>query len=49
LPRKSGAKKHYADRLKIFINCTFPLHEAQAAIEYRLKTTNPGKFVLTVV
>jgi NADPH:quinone reductase-like Zn-dependent oxidoreductase len=43
------ARRIDSDRLKIFINCTFPLHEAQAAIEYRLKTTNPGKIVLTVV
>jgi NADPH:quinone reductase-like Zn-dependent oxidoreductase len=35
--------------LKVFINCTFPLHEAQAALEYRLKTTDPGKIVLAVL
>jgi NADPH:quinone reductase-like Zn-dependent oxidoreductase len=43
------AQRIDTNQLKIFINRTFPLREAQAAIEYRLKTTNPGKIVLTVV
>jgi NADPH:quinone reductase-like Zn-dependent oxidoreductase len=43
------ARRIDSGRLKIFINSTFPLHEAQAAMEYRLKTTNPGKIVLTVL
>lgn len=34
--------------LKVFVNSTFPLHETQAALDFRLKTTNPGKIVLTI-
>jgi NADPH:quinone reductase-like Zn-dependent oxidoreductase len=37
-----------AGRLKIFVDRTFPLAEAQSAMEYRMKTTNPGKIVLIV-
>ena len=36
-------------KLKIFINRTFPLNEVQAALDFRLKTTNPGKIVLTMM
>lgn len=36
-------------QLKTFINCTFPLDEAQSAMEYRMKTTQTGKVVLTVL
>jgi NADPH:quinone reductase-like Zn-dependent oxidoreductase len=36
------------DRLKIFVNRTFPLEEAQAAMAYRMQATDPGKIVLTV-
>lgn len=43
------ARRIDADQLKIFVDRTFPLHEANAAIEYRLKTTNSGKIVLTMV
>jgi NADPH:quinone reductase-like Zn-dependent oxidoreductase len=43
------ARRIDAAQLKIFINRTFPLHEVQAAIEYRMMSTNPGKVVLTVV
>jgi NADPH:quinone reductase-like Zn-dependent oxidoreductase len=43
------ARRIDANTLKIFIHRTFPLRDAQAAIEYRLKSTNPGKIVLTVV
>lgn len=43
------ARRIDSDRLKIFINRTFPLHETQAAIEYRMMSTNPGKVVLTMV
>ena len=35
-------------RLKIFINRTFPLPEAQAAMDYRTTTKDQGKIVLTV-
>lgn len=38
-----------AGKLKIFVNRTFPLADAQAAIEYRLTTKAPGKVVLTVL
>lgn len=34
--------------LKIFINSTFPLEEVSTAMDYRMKTTNAGKIVLTV-
>jgi NADPH:quinone reductase-like Zn-dependent oxidoreductase len=37
-----------AGKLKVFVNRTFPLDQAQAAIEYRLMTKEPGKVVLTV-
>jgi NADPH:quinone reductase-like Zn-dependent oxidoreductase len=43
------ARRIDAKRIKIFIHRTFPLHEAQAALEYRLKTTNSGKIVLKMV
>jgi NADPH:quinone reductase-like Zn-dependent oxidoreductase len=36
-------------QLKIFVNRTFPLSEAQAAMDYRLKTSDPGKIVLTIL
>jgi len=42
------ARRIDAGQLKIFIHRTFPLHEAQSAIEYRMKSTNPGKIVLKV-
>ncbi len=42
------ARRIDAGRLKIFVNCTFPLQEAQAAIEYFQKTTNPGRVVVTI-
>lgn len=35
-------------KLKVFVNCTFPLEQAQEAMEYRLKTSDPGKVVLTI-
>jgi NADPH:quinone reductase-like Zn-dependent oxidoreductase len=38
-----------AGKLKIFVNRTFPLEEAQAALEYRFLTKAPGKVVLTVL
>ncbi len=37
-----------AGKLKVFVNRTFPLDEVEAAMEYRLKTTEPGKVVLTI-
>ncbi len=43
------ARRIDAARLKIYVDRTFPLHEAQAAIDYRLKSTNTGKIVLKVV
>ena len=36
-------------RLKIFLNRTFPLDEAQAAMEFRMQTTHTGKVVLIVL
>lgn len=38
-----------AGKLKVFVNRTFPLAEAQAALDYRLTTKAPGKVVLTVL
>ncbi len=38
-----------AGKLKVFVNRTFPLEEAQAALEYRYITKLPGKVVLTVL
>jgi NADPH:quinone reductase-like Zn-dependent oxidoreductase len=38
-----------AGKLKVFVNRTFPLDEAQAALEYRFMTKSPGKVVLTVL
>jgi NADPH:quinone reductase-like Zn-dependent oxidoreductase len=38
-----------AGKLKVFVNRTFPLEEAQAALEYRYMTKLPGKVVLTVL
>lgn len=38
-----------AGKLKVFVNRTFPLEEAQAALEYRFMTKAPGKVVLTVL
>ena len=43
------ARRIDSGRLKIFIDRTFPLSEVQAAMEYRLRTTNPGKVVLTML
>ncbi len=37
-----------AGKLNVFVNRTFPVHEAQAAFEYRQTGTTPGKIVLTV-
>lgn len=38
-----------SNRLKTFVNCTFPLEQAQQAMEYRMAKTEPGKVVLTVL
>jgi NADPH:quinone reductase-like Zn-dependent oxidoreductase len=38
-----------AGKLKVFVNRTFPLKDAQTAMEYRLSTKAPGKVVLTVL
>jgi NADPH:quinone reductase-like Zn-dependent oxidoreductase len=38
-----------AGKLKVFVNRTFPLDEAQAALDYRFMTKAPGKVVLTVL
>jgi NADPH:quinone reductase-like Zn-dependent oxidoreductase len=37
-----------AGRLKVFVNRTFPLADVAAAMDFRMKTTAPGKVVLTV-
>jgi len=37
-----------AGKLKVFVNRTFPLDQVEAAMEHRLKTTEPGKVVLTI-
>ncbi len=42
------AQRIDSGQLKIFINRVFPLSEAQAAMEYRMNTTDPGKIVLTI-
>jgi NADPH:quinone reductase-like Zn-dependent oxidoreductase len=36
-------------KLKVFVNRTFPLKEAQTALDYRSTTKAPGKIVLTVL
>ncbi|HEY3312574.1 MAG TPA: NADP-dependent oxidoreductase [Anaerolineales bacterium] len=36
-------------KLKVFVNRTFPLQEAQTALDYRFMTKDPGKVVLTVI
>lgn len=41
------AQRIDSGQLKIFINRTFPLSEVQAAMQYRMTTTEPGKVVLT--
>ena len=38
-----------AGKLKVFVNRTFPLADAAAAMDFRLKTTAPGKIMLTMV
>lgn len=38
-----------SNRLRTFINCTFPLEQAQQAMEYRMTKAEPGKVVLTVL
>ena len=38
-----------AGKLKVFLNRTFPLAEAQAAMEYRYMSKEAGKVVLTVL
>jgi NADPH:quinone reductase-like Zn-dependent oxidoreductase len=38
-----------AGKLKVFVNRTFPLDQAQAAMDYRYMTKDPGKVVLTVL
>jgi NADPH:quinone reductase-like Zn-dependent oxidoreductase len=38
-----------AGELKVFVNRTFPLEQAQVALDYRLVTKEPGKVVLTVI
>lgn len=35
-------------KLKVFVNRTFPLADVAAAMDFRLKTTAPGKIVLTI-
>lgn len=35
-------------KLKVFVNRTFPLEQVAAAMDFRLKTTAPGKVVLTI-
>jgi NADPH:quinone reductase-like Zn-dependent oxidoreductase len=42
------AERIDAGKLKVFVNRTFPLDEVEAAMDYRLKTTAPGKVVLTI-
>jgi NADPH:quinone reductase-like Zn-dependent oxidoreductase len=42
------ARRIDSGRLKIFVNKSFPLHEVEAAMEHRMKTTTHGKVVLTV-
>jgi len=42
------ARRIDSGRVKVFIDRTFPLEEAQAAMEYRLRAARPGKVVLTV-
>ncbi len=43
------AERIDAGKIQVFVNRTFPLEEANAAMAYRLQTTAPGKIVLTVL
>ena len=38
-----------AGKLKVFVNRTFPLEQAQTALDYRFITKDPGKIVLTLL
>ena len=38
-----------AGKIKVFVNKTFPLAEAQAAMDYRYMSKVPGKVVLTII
>jgi NADPH:quinone reductase-like Zn-dependent oxidoreductase len=42
------AERIDAGKLNVFVNRTFPLDAVEAAMEHRLKTTEPGKVVLTI-
>jgi NADPH:quinone reductase-like Zn-dependent oxidoreductase len=42
------AERIDAQKLKVFVNRTFPLDEVEAAMNYRLRTTEPGKVVLAI-
>ena len=37
-----------AGKVQVFVNRTFPLEEANAAMAYRMQSTDPGKIVITV-
>jgi len=43
------AERIDSGRVRVFVNRTFPLEEANAAMAYRLETKAPGKVVLTIV
>ena len=38
-----------AGKLKVFVNRTFPLEQANAAMAHRMETKEPGKVVLTIL
>lgn len=46
---KQIAQRIDSGKLKVFVNRTFPLEDANAAMIYRMQSTAPGKVVLTVM
>jgi NADPH:quinone reductase-like Zn-dependent oxidoreductase len=42
------AQRIDSHQLKTFVNCTFPLLEAQSAFEHRMKSLSPGKIILSI-
>lgn len=43
------AERIDSGKIQVFVNSTFPLEKAQAAMEHRFMTKEPGKVVLTVM
>ena len=43
------AERIDSGRVQVFVNRTFPLEEVNAAMAYRMQSTEPGKVVLTIL